>query len=236
MVGYTDEAGVYCNKLGIMDADRLREVEYSLTATRSREILQGDALGKIRDFGLLTQQAIHKHLFQDVYEWAGKIRTVPARKRMANGMLSVFADPEDIEADWRKLEQKTHSFVTAKDWLFKTRRGMLVEICIDANRIHPFPEGNGRSLQVFMQLMAREQGVELNYQATNAAEWNRASAESGKHGRLFEHMYLIEQPPNPEAMERIFMKIALPAPERARGGRGEGRAGRAPESEAERER
>ena len=79
---YTDANGIFHNKLGITAAEQLKRTEYDLTAQRSREVLEQNALGSVRGFGLERQQAIHKHLFQDVYEWAGQIRTVPSRKRI----------------------------------------------------------------------------------------------------------------------------------------------------------
>jgi cell filamentation protein len=81
-----------------------------------------------------------------------------------------------------------------------------VDIFVQANHIHPFPEGNGRSLQVFMKQLAQEQGVKLDYTKTNANEWNRASAVSGTHGRLFEHQYLIPNPPDWNLSGRFLQK------------------------------
>ena len=87
-------------------------------------------------------------------------------------------------------------------------------IFIEANRIHPFPEGNGRSLQVFMQELAFKQGVKLNYAKVSAREWNAASAVSGTHGRLFEGMHFIPAKPDPEPIRRVFKAIASPVSER----------------------
>lgn len=208
---YTDANGVYCNKLGIADAAQLRLVEYDLVALRSDEILSRRVDLGVRGFGLARQQAIHAHLFQDVYDWAGKTRTVSSSKRMESGMVSVFADPGTFEECWQRLEGQTHAFVIASGLTFEQKREALVEIFVEANRIHPFPEGNGRSLQVFMKELAREQGVELDYGKTNAKEWNAASAVSGIHGWLLERQYLIPNPPDLEPIRRIFADMAHPA-------------------------
>jgi uridylate kinase len=48
----------------------------------------------------------HAHVFQDVYEWAGQLRTVPSAKRMDNGQQSRFAEPDTIVPRWQALEQK----------------------------------------------------------------------------------------------------------------------------------
>lgn len=77
---YLNQEGVLINKLGITDRDTLKQVEYDITSQKQREILDGSALQNIKGFGFERQQAIHKHLFEDIYEWAGKPRTVPYRK------------------------------------------------------------------------------------------------------------------------------------------------------------
>jgi cell filamentation protein len=205
---YTDANGVYRNKLGIVDAAQLKVMEYNITASRSREILDQGALVNIRSFNLEHQKAIHQHLFQDIYEWAGKPRTVPSSKGMGNGMVSVFANPDEIVPAWRELENKTQAFINAKGLTFEQKHEALAEIFIEANHIHPFPEGNGRSLQVFMKKLAREQDIDLNYSKTNSPEWNRARAISGTHGKLFEKKYLIPIPSNPEPIKKIFSEIA----------------------------
>lgn len=207
---YTDANGVFHNKLGITDAEQLKRIEYGLTAQRSQEILRQNALGSVRGFGLERQQAIHKHLFQDVYEWAGQIRTVPSRKRTENGLQSVFAEPEAIAPGWKALEKKTHAFANGEGLSFEQKHDALAAIFVEANRLHAFPEGNGRSLQVFMKQLAQEQGVELDYAKVNPREWNLASAVSGRHGRLFEYVHLIEQQPNAEPIKAIFANMATP--------------------------
>ena len=78
---YTDEKGVFKNLLGQSDASALQVAEYRITRARSMEIVDGRVELNVSGFGLERQVAIHKHLFQDVYEWAGKIRTVPSSKR-----------------------------------------------------------------------------------------------------------------------------------------------------------
>ncbi|MDR1646866.1 MAG: hypothetical protein LBR88_02370, partial [Zoogloeaceae bacterium] len=61
---------------------------------------------------------IHGHIFQEIYEWVGKPRTVPSSKGMGNGMVSVFANPEEIVPAWRELEKKTQAFASARGLTF----------------------------------------------------------------------------------------------------------------------
>ena len=111
------------------------------------------------------------------------------------------------------MAQKTAEFVAGKGWSFEHKRDALTDIFIAANHIHAFPEGNGRSLQVLMKQLAKERGVHLDYTKAHFQEWNFASAVSGLHGRLFEHLHLIPLPPNAEPIRKIFSDIASPMPD-----------------------
>ncbi|WP_051940679.1 Fic/DOC family protein [Stenoxybacter acetivorans] len=165
----------------------------------------------IQKFGFERQQAIHQYLFQDIYDWAGKIRTVPFSKEMGNGLVSVFSDPTAIKSDWVSLEKQTNAFVHAENLSFAQKCEALTDIFIEANHIHPFPEGNGRSLQVFMRQLAQIQGVDLDYNKTSPTEWNMASAVSSIYGELInenDQKYLIPYPPDTKPIKKIFAKIA----------------------------
>jgi len=208
-----DEKNVHYNKLGITERDRLKREEYRLTSQRTKEILEQGALGPASRYDFERLKAVHHYLFQDVYEWAGKVRTIGFSKRLDSRTVSVFANPATFDEQWRALEQKTAAFVAAKNLTHGQKVDALVEIFIEANHIHPFPEGNGRSLQVFMRQLAREQGVDLDYGKTNAQEWNRASAISGKHGEPFEQegrKFLAVRPPERGAISGIFAEMASP--------------------------
>jgi len=209
---YIDDKGVFFNKLGITDAKQLRSIEYGITTDRSDEILSNKVDLGVQGYGLGKLCAIHKHLFQDVYEWAGKPRTIQSFKRLVDfpGQISEFSHPRDIASEWQQLEKETSAFIQAQSLSFEQKQVAITGIFIKANRIHAFPEGNGRAMQVFMKQLAHEQGIEIDYSKVNAATWNYASAVSGKFGRLFEHQHLIPAEPNPWPIKKIFSEITSP--------------------------
>lgn len=210
---YRDNNGVLKNKLGITDADELRKLEYALTEEKINGILSKGSLGNIQGYGLERQQAIHQHLFEGIYEWAGKVRTVPSSKGMGGGLVSIFADPDEIHQVWGLLEQKTARFARAENLSFEQKLEELTDIFIQANHAHPFPEGNGRSLQVFMRQLAAEQGIRLDYSKNDKDEWNYASAISGVYGVFWEdngEKYVNPLPSNKEPIKAIFRNMATP--------------------------
>ena len=210
---YRDDNGVLTNQLGITDKEELRRVEYLITKRKSNEILSGKALAGIQGYGLERQQVIHQHLFEGIYEWAGKVRTVPSSKGMGGGLVSIFANPDEIRQVWGLLEQKTAHFARAENLSFEQKLEELTDIFIQVNHAHPFPEGNGRSLQVFMRQLAAEQGIRLDYSKNNKDEWNHASAISGLYGVFWEdngEKYVNLLPSNKEPIKVIFRNMASP--------------------------
>jgi cell filamentation protein len=208
---YMDDNGVHYNKLGLTNGLDLRLEEYRLTGQRADEILEQKILGRASSYDFSRLKDIHHHLFQDVYEWAGKPRTVKFAKMVDKNTLSEFGDPEEFEKNWQALAQKTSTFVASKGLTFNQKVDALTDIFVEANRIHPFPDGNGRSLQIFMQELAREQGVVLDYSKTNPMAWNRASAISGtlrmmdEQGRRGDIL-----PSNRDLIGKVFANMARP--------------------------
>jgi cell filamentation protein len=161
---------VLANKAGIRDAERLREFEYRKVVERELELQDAPIRGKF-DLGHL--QAIHKHLFQDVYAWAGQIRTVGITKEN-----STFAMPEQIESYGRKV----FADIAKDNYLKGLDKQTFAERAAyhfsEQNALHAFREGNGRSTRVFMSHLAREAGYDLDYRKVEAKEWNDMARRS----------------------------------------------------------
>jgi cell filamentation protein len=138
------------NKLKLKTQEELDAFEAEITAQRADEPLPT---------GKLTYphyRAIHKHLFQDVYDWAGKVRTV----RISKGG-SMFCYPESIDREMSKLfgtlaGQKHLKGTTSDEFAMKA-----AHLLADLNAIHPFREGNGRAQLIFLTLLAETAGHPL---------------------------------------------------------------------------
>lgn len=173
---YIDPAcGVLRNKLGLTDAAALDVHERRLVAQR---IVEGVPDGR---FDLDHLRAIHRHLFQDVYDWAGEIRTVEIQKGatlfqpirfIAIGMTDVHQRLSD-KRFLRGLGSET----------FSSEAGIIIG---DINHIHPFREGNGRTQLLYMQLLARQAGYRLDLTKLTGATWIAACQEAhmGRYGEL----------------------------------------------------
>ena len=207
---YIEGNGVFKNKLGLTDGKQLKAIEYAFTERNSKLLLTGLVDFKVVSYGLDRLSSIHKFLFQDLYEWAGKPRTVPSSKRASNGTITWFAESNAIFSIWKELEPKCNNFAINGNPDFSQKIDALIDIFILANFSHPFPEGNGRSLQVFLRQLANTQCLGIDYSQVKEDEWNHASAVSGKHGRLFEHSIPIYAQPDSDPLKRIFSRIISP--------------------------
>jgi cell filamentation protein len=138
------------NRPGLRDAAALQRFETAITTQRADEPLPSGRLS-VTHF-----KAIHRHLFQDVYRWAGRARTV----RIAKGN-STFCYPEHIERElnrtfgWLKRKRYLQD-LDARDFATGAAH-FLAEL----NAIHAFRDGNGRVQLVFMARLAAEAGHPL---------------------------------------------------------------------------
>lgn len=143
-------SNVMRNKLGKTKFGELRKVEYLETVDRQREIEEG-RVQLSKDFGPDHVKAIHRHLFQDVYEWAGQFREVDMVK--AGSERFGFQPFELIESDLGDLQ----GVVCSLDWERMDRAGFVgssATVFMVLNQVHPFREGNGRMSKLFMQHVA----------------------------------------------------------------------------------
>lgn len=177
------------NKLGIASAEVLRAAENDLVEARLIELRESPSLLGERNYDLTLLQAIHRHLFQDVYEWAGTLRTVGIEKAD-----EAFCPPGSIALPMahvanRISESKRLALVEEHNL-----PGTVAYLYDYTNFAHPFREGNGRATREFFDLLLSERGVGLDWQATELEELHGACHAARSTGDL-------------EPMEKMFARI-----------------------------
>ena len=147
------------NRLGLDDAEELRILEEKLVFLRITELDSAPVEGA---FDYAHFKAIHRHLFQDVYEWAGEERTAPTGQFMIKAGHAYYpAGPE-----MTKAAEKLFAGLAKDDFL----RGLeidefvakLAELWGELNVVHSFREGNTRTQTVFFDALATAAGYRLN--------------------------------------------------------------------------
>jgi cell filamentation protein len=162
------DTGILKNKLGIRDAATLETAEADYVAARSYELAQTPLPGS---FDLARLQALHRHLFGDVYEWAGALRDVDISKGQ-----SYFAHYRYIEAAAGPLfEQlaKENYLAGLDEAVFSERVAYFLG---ELNALHPFRDGNGRAQREFIGLLARKNGYFIAWMDITQETMAEASA------------------------------------------------------------
>jgi cell filamentation protein len=162
-------SNVLKNKLGILDQSRLDEFEHAVYLARFEQAWPSGQMD------VAHYLALHRHLFQDVYDWAGAIRSIRIGK---DG--NWFCFPEHIEGQMEKLfgqlaGDEHLGALSGADFAGKAAR-FLSEL----NAIHPFREGNGRVQMSFLTLLADNAGLPFNTAALEPQRAMQAMIESFK--------------------------------------------------------
>ncbi|MEI6757548.1 MAG: Fic family protein, partial [Chlorobium sp.] len=164
------ETGVLKNKLNITDEEELKKAEASLVAWRSFQLANNPVKGK---FDLEHLKAIHKHLFCDMYEWAGELRNIDLSKDN-----SYFANHIHIVSAARPIFEKLANENNLKGLdtaTFSTRAAFYLG---ELNALHPFREGNGRAQREFINHLAYHSGYSIEWKNISHEEMTQASIES----------------------------------------------------------
>jgi cell filamentation protein len=143
------------NKAELTDANELDAYEGELSTLRSIEILENPIAGQ---FDLAHLQRIHLALFQDVYEWAGKIRTVDISRGNSR-----FANVRFIESAANELFNQLARENWLKELDASTLSAGLAHYLSEINALHPFREGNGRVQRIFISQLSQAAGYQLDY-------------------------------------------------------------------------
>ena len=151
---YTNpKTGILRNLAGIIDPDVLLFFESGAVAKRIQELYEKP----IKINGTDSLLSIHRHLFQDVYSWAGERRKVEISKAGKQFFPTTHFDNAFRFIDTLVSDYKT---ITKGDKLQIAEK--LAEILDNVNYLHPFREGNGRAQREFLRSLASEKGLTLN--------------------------------------------------------------------------
>lgn len=188
------QSGILRNKFNISDFRDLQEAEYR--STFAKTISAKESIRNTTTFSLETWQTVHERLFCDIYDWAGEIRTVDM-KRMGGGEFSDFSPHALINRasyyTFDRLREDNNLQNIDKD----KYAHKLAEYYNDLYHVHPFREGNTRSIQILFSEISRQTGYNIR--------WDQLSPEQHKEATLEGIRHVNHKP-----MERAFSEILQP--------------------------
>ena len=146
---------VLVNKLDIRSQELLTEAESVLVTSCSVKL---EKTMKFENVDFDYYKSLHRQMFSDLYEWAGTVRNINISKKG-----TVFCNASDIE----RLGNLKFERLKKQNYL----KGMKTEMFLDEltdlyhemNMLHPFREGNGRTLRLFVTLLVRNADKDINF-------------------------------------------------------------------------
>lgn len=173
------------NKLGITDSAELAREEEKISKKKALWLFESGTLDRLPAGTWDTLQTIHRYLFEDLYDFAGELRTV----NLAKGHFR-FAPLMYLEAALGNVEKMPQS--TFEE---------IVEKYVEMNIAHPFREGNGRSMRIWLdQMLKKEIG--------QVVDWSRVDKE--------DYLLAMERSPIRDTEIKVVLKAALTGEVRSR--------------------
>ncbi|MFR6371320.1 protein adenylyltransferase Fic [Phascolarctobacterium succinatutens] len=129
------------NKLGITSSAELATQEERLSKKRALELFESGMLNKLEPGTFKTLQVIHKQLFMDIYDFAGKVRSVNIAKGGFRFVPAMYL--LDALKQIERMPQSTFNEI--------------IEKYVEMNVAHPFREGNGRSTRIWLDLILKKE-------------------------------------------------------------------------------
>ena len=166
------------NKLGIVSSAALAREEERISKKKAVQLFESGALDALPTGTFAALQAIHKSLFEDIYDFAGELRTVNLAKgsfRFAPVMY-LRAALENID----KMPQSTYDEI--------------IEKYVEMNVAHPFREGNGRSMRIWLDQMLKS-GI------GQVVDWSRVDKE--------DYLLAMERSPIKDVEIKVLLRAAL---------------------------
>ena len=142
------------NKLGITSSAELAREEERISKKKAVALFESGTLDKLEPGKFASLQAIHKALFEDIYDFAGQLRTVNLAKGNFRFAPLIYLEVALDNID--KMPQSTYDEI--------------IEKYVEMNVAHPFREGNGRSTRIWLDLMLKS-GI------GQVVDWSRVDKE-----------------------------------------------------------
>ena len=177
---------VLINKFDLRSQQELDRVEAVLVTAKAA---QWEESPLCSTFDFEHYKAIHRHLFCDLYEWAGVPRSINISKK---GTQFCPADeiPRVSSAIFRRLaEQNFFQSLSFDDFV-----DAFVDFYIRTNELHPFREGNGRSMRIWLDLM-------LKIGIGQVVDWSKVDKE--------DYLLAMERSPIKDVEIKVLLKAAL---------------------------
>lgn len=166
------------NKLGIEDSAELAREEERISKRKAAALFENGLLDGLEAGRYSALKAIHKYLFEDIYDFAGELRKV----NIAKGNFR-FASLMYLETALENIDKMPQS-----------NYDEIIEKYVEMNIAHPFREGNGRSMRIWLDLM-------LKTQIGRVVDWSRVDKE--------DYLLAMERSPIKDIEIKHILKAAL---------------------------
>lgn len=165
-----NNSNVLINKLNIKDFKKLQIYEAKITAAKLLSLRQKGIIG---NFDVQHLNAIHTYLFEDIYPFAGKFRN----ENIAKGVFR-FAEWEYIESELNNLLTKLKNENYLEGISKENLANRLAFYLSELNVLHPYREGNGRTIREFIRELALKNKYVLNLSKVSPKDFLDASMKS----------------------------------------------------------
>lgn len=166
------------NKLGITSSAELARVEEKITKKKALELFETGLLDKFETGTYAALAQIHKYLFDEIYDFAGELRTV----NIAKGNFR-FAPLMYLEAALENVDKMS-----------QTTFEEIIEKYVEMNIAHPFREGNGRSMRIWLDLILKKEICQV-------IDWSKVDKE--------DYLLAMERSPIKDIEIKHVLKSAL---------------------------